>query len=65
MTKKHFEVIALQINELKKPKGQNWSRLFAHAVNVTCEDLAVNLADQFEQINPNFNRSMFLAVALA
>ena len=55
MTKQHFEAIAFTIN-----------LSFTHAPNpLVIETLAVNLADQFEQFNPYFNRSKFLAVALA
>jgi len=55
MTKKHYEAIALTIN-----------LSFTHAPNpLVIETLAVNLADDFEKFNPMFNRSKFLAVALA
>ena len=54
MTRQHFETIANTIN-----------LSYTHAPNpLVIETLAVNLADRFEQFNPNFNRSKFLAVAL-
>ena len=55
MTKQHFTAIAETIN-----------LSFTHAPNPNViTTLAVNLADDFEKFNPNFNRSKFLAVALA
>ena len=55
MTKQHFETIAYTIN-----------LSYTHAPNPNViTTLAVNLADDFEQFNPNFNRSKFLAIALA
>ena len=55
MTKQHFEAIAYTIN-----------LSYTHAPNpLVIETLAINLADDFEKINPNFSRSKFLAVALA
>ena len=56
MTRKHFTTIANNLN-LALHNDPN-----AHNAIVL---LARNLADQFEQFNPNFNRSKFLAVALA
>lgn len=58
MTKQHFETIAYTINLsfVHAPTQQN-----ANIITT----LAVNLADDFEKFNPNFNRSKFLAVALA
>ena len=57
MTKQHFEAIAYAINHR-----------FSSAVNDVAiyeiEQIAVDLANQFEKFNPNFNRSKFLAVAL-
>ncbi len=39
---------------------------YTHAPNpLVVETLIINLADRFEQFNPRFNRSKFLAVALA
>ena len=58
MTKKHFYAIA-----------ETFNLSVRHAPNQQVENilttLAVNLADDFEKINPRFNRSKFLAVALA
>tara|TARA_R110000824_G_scaffold669_6_gene4190 strand:- start:1768 stop:1950 length:183 start_codon:yes stop_codon:yes gene_type:complete len=54
MTKHHFEAIARTVN-----------LSFRHAPNpLVIETLAVNLADDFERINPLFSREKFLAVAL-
>jgi len=58
MSAKHFQTIAETLN-----------LSFRHAPNQQADNilttLAVNLADDFEKFNPNFNRSRFLAVALA
>jgi len=60
MTTHHFETIAHTIN-----------LSYTHAPNPNViTTLAVNLADDYEKIckrvgNPNFNRSKFLAIALA
>ena len=55
MTRKHYQLVAEQLNFS-----------FTHAPNPNViVALAANLADQFEQDNPRFNRSIFLAVALA
>jgi hypothetical protein len=55
MTKRHFEAIAQTVN-----------LSFTHAPNpLVIETLAINLADDFEKINPLFSREKFLAVALA
>ena len=56
MTKTHFETIANNLNIALRndPNAHN-------AITF----LARNLADEFEAINPRFNRSKFLAVALA
>ena len=55
MTKQHFDAIARTIN-----------LSYTHAPNPNViTTLAVNLADDFEKFNPMFNRSKFLAVALA
>ena len=58
MTKKHFTAVAETLN-----------LSFRNAPSVQAENilttLACNLADQFEEVNPLFNRSKFLAVALA
>jgi len=54
MTKHHFYAIAKTIN-----------LSFTHAPNpLVIETLAVNLADDFEKINPRFSREKFLEVAL-
>ena len=55
MTRKHFQAIAENLNEAlnNDPNAHNAIVL-----------LARNLSDQFEQFNPNFNRSKFLSVAL-
>jgi len=58
MTKQHFIAIA-----------ESFNLSFRHAPSEQVENilttLAVNLADGFERANPRFNRSKFLAVALA
>ena len=58
MTAQHFKAVA---------EGINLS--FRNAPNEQVENilttLAANLADQFEEFNPRFNRSKFLSVALA
>jgi hypothetical protein len=55
MTKQHFYAIAETCN-----------LSYTHAPNpLVVETLIINLADRFEQFNPRFNRSKFLAVALA
>ena len=58
MTKKHFNAVAQTLNLSFRcaPSEQ--------AENIITA-LAANLADQFEQENPRFNRSKFLAVALS
>tara|TARA_Y100000816_G_C25992571_1_gene518481 strand:+ start:847 stop:1020 length:174 start_codon:yes stop_codon:yes gene_type:complete len=57
MTKKHFTAIAETLN-LSFRNAPSEHRF-------TLAKLAANLADQFGAVNPNFNRSKFLAVALA
>tara|TARA_R100000664_G_C2705708_1_gene104396 strand:+ start:87 stop:263 length:177 start_codon:yes stop_codon:yes gene_type:complete len=58
MTRQHFTAIAESLN-----------LSFRNAPNEQAENilttLATNLADEFENFNPHFNRSKFLAVALA
>jgi len=56
MTKKHFTLVANNLNIAlhNDPNGHNAIVL-----------LARNLADEFETLNPLFNRSKFLSVALA
>mgnify|MGYP003626575217 CR=1 FL=1 len=58
MTKQHFTTIAetFNLSFRNAPSGQAEKIL---------ETLAVNLADDFEKVNPRFSRSKFLAVALA
>jgi hypothetical protein len=58
MTKKHFTAVAetLNLSFRNAPSEQTENILTT---------LACNLADQFEAVNPHFNRSKFLAVALA
>mgnify|MGYP001323698428 FL=1 len=56
MTKKHFTLVANNLNIAlhNDPNAHNAITL-----------LARNLADEFETLNPLFNRSKFLSVALA
>ncbi len=58
MTKQHFAAIAYAINHR-----------FTSAVDDSAiyeiEQIAVDLANQFEQFNENFNRSKFLSVCLS
>jgi hypothetical protein len=58
MTKKHFTAIAYAINHR-----------FTSAVDDSAiyeiEQIAVDLANQFEKFNENFNRSKFLSVCLS
>ena len=58
MTRKHFTAVAetLNLSFRNAPSAQ---------VENILTTLASNLADQFEAVNPQFNRSKFLAVALA
>jgi len=58
MTKQHFEAIAYTLN-------LSYTHAPSQQVENILTTLAVNLADDFEKINPLFNRSKFLAVALA
>ena len=55
MTAKHFQAVADRLNEAIRISDDR-ERI---------HKLAISLADDFEQFNPNFNRSKFLAVALA
>ena len=55
MTRKHFEAVANRLNEALK-LSDDFARI---------EKLAISLANDFEEFNPHFNRSKFLAVALA
>ena len=55
MTAKHFTIIAEELN---------FSFNNAPSNRAAIRDLAISLADKFEGVNPRFNRSKFLAVAL-
>jgi len=55
MTRQHFQAVAERLNEALR-LSDDFARI---------EKLAISLADDFEEFNPNFNRSKFLAVALA
>ena len=55
MTAKHFKAVALRLNEAIR-LSDDLDRIIK---------LATSLADDFEEFNPNFNRSKFLSVALA
>ena len=55
MTAKHFKAVADRLNEAIRISDDR-ERI---------QKLAISLADDFGQFNPNFNRSKFLAVALA
>jgi len=66
MTKQHFEAIAQALAEgVLHKQFTDVSMEALVAEQKTIEGIAVALANQFEQFNPNFNRSKFLAVALA
>ena len=56
MTKKHFTIVA---NNLSKALSNDPNAYNAIVL------LARNLADEFEALNPLFNRSKFLSVALS
>ena len=57
MTAKHFKAIADTLfHRFNSAVDESASR--------EIEQIAVDLANQFEQFNPLFNRSKFLAVAL-
>lgn len=58
MTKQHFEVIAQSIN-------LSYRNAPSEQAEIILSTLAANLAHEFELANPRFNRSKFLAVALA
>ncbi len=58
MTKQHFEAVARTCN-------LSYTHAPSEQVENILTTLAANLADQFEAVNPLFNRSKFLAVALA
>ena len=54
MSAKHFKAVAERLNEALR-LSDDFFRV---------QKLAISLADDFEEFNPNFNRSKFLAVAL-
>ena len=58
MTKKHFTAVAETLN-------LSFRNAPSEQVENILTTLAANLADQFEEANPFFNRLKFLAVALA
>ena len=58
MTRKHFTAVAETLN-------LSFRNAPSEQVENILTTLAANLADEFEAANPNFNRSKFLAVALA
>ena len=58
MTRKHFEVIAYALNH-------RFTSAIDQSASDEIEQIAVDLANQFEQFNAHFNRSKFLAVALS
>jgi len=61
MTKKHYELVAKTINEnLNLTKG-GASEFYINGIT----NSTIALANAFERENPRFNRSKFLAVALA
>ena len=61
MTKKHYELVAKTINEnLNLTKG-GASEFYINGIT----NNTIALANAFERENPRFNRSKFLAVALA
>ena len=58
MTKQHFTAVAESLN-------LSFRNAPSEQVENILTTLAANLADEFENFNPHFNRSKFLAVALA
>ena len=58
MTKRHFTAVAETLN-------LSFRNAPSEQVENILTTLAANLADEFEAVNPLFNRSKFLAVALA
>ena len=67
MTAKHFKAIAETLNDRIQRIHGAWTRPYdgSDPRIQEVEAVAIELANQFEQFNPNFNRSKFLAVALA
>ena len=59
MTRKHFTAIAETLN--KRISSIHTPTKIRREI----EEIAIALADEFEAFNPHFNRSKFLAVALA
>jgi len=58
MTKKHFETVAAVI---AGKVGYDHSTIdFDAGYNTALKDLAVSLADTFEDENPRFDRAIFL-----
>ena len=64
MTKKHFTAIANALN-LRFTSALELPDSLRDSVTDEIEQIAISLADQFEEVNPLFNLSKFLAVALA
>ena len=64
MTRKHFQAVAHRLNEAIRLSQLLNSEKVDLFVRETITKLAVSHADDFEQFNPHFNRSKFLAVAL-
>jgi|TARA_Y100000356_G_C11233838_1_gene276555 hypothetical protein len=58
MTRQHFTAVAEKLN-------LSFRNAPSEQVENILTTLACNLADEFEAFNPHFNRSKFLAVALA
>ena len=58
MTKKHFTAIANAI-------FHRYNSAVDESASREIEQIAVDLANEFEKFNPQFNRSKFLAVALS
>ncbi len=58
MTRKHFDSVAQSLN-------LSYRNAPSEQIENILTTLACNLADEFEAFNPQFNRSKFLAVALA
>ena len=58
MTKKHFTAIANAI-------FHRYNSAVDESASREIEQIAVDLANEFQKFNPHFNRSKFLAVALA
>jgi hypothetical protein len=61
MTKKHYELVAKTINENLNLTKHRASEYYINGIT----NQTIALANAFEKENPRFNRSKFLAVALA